>query len=112
MNKLFAAALVATASFGVSAQELLTFNDRWGAPKSRAEVRAELAQAVAAGQVLSQGEASLYPQPAREGRMLSRDEVRLALAGYVAPHPEAGEATPSTGQARRVARVAGMVVAR
>ncbi|MBL8323524.1 MAG: DUF4148 domain-containing protein [Rubrivivax sp.] len=114
MNKLLlsaASAVLAAASFGASAQELLTFNDSWGTPKSRAEVRAELAQAIASGQRLAQGEAGNYPLPATEGRMLSRAEVRAGLVGFVAPHPEAGDALPGAAPGVRLAR-AGTLAAR
>ncbi|MBL8323510.1 MAG: DUF4148 domain-containing protein [Rubrivivax sp.] len=108
MSKLLAAALIATATFGASAQELLTFNDSWGTPKSRAEVRAELAQAIASGQRLNQGEANVYPLPASEGRMLMRAEVRAGLIGWVAPHPEAGDALPHGDNLVRLARAAAL----
>lgn len=111
MFKLIATAAIAAASFGASAQELLTFNDSWGTPKSRAEVRAELAQAIASGQRLAVGEAGNYPLPASEGRMLTRTEVRLALVGYVAPHPEAGDVLPHAQPVVRMAQ-AGTMAAR
>lgn len=83
MNKLLIASLIAFASAGVSASEVTVFEDHVVGQVSRAEVRAELMAALAAGEPVRAGEASIATAPV-DGTALTRkqvrDEVRAALA--------------------------------
>jgi hypothetical protein len=95
MNKLLiavaAAATLATSVSAFAADAIYEYPQPATSTVTRAEVRAELARAVALGQV-SYGEASYVP--AEQGAALTRSEVRLALAearrNNLIPHGEAG----------------------
>lgn len=83
MNKLLIASLIAFASAGAFASVATDFEDHAVGQASRADVRAELRAALAAGEPVRAGEASLAPAPT-SGTALTRkqvrDEVRAALA--------------------------------
>lgn len=83
MNKLIVAALLTVASVSSFAQEVTAFDTEIANPRSRAEVRAEVRAALAAGEQLGWGEArrESFDAPAS---MLTRDEVRDAVEQAIA----------------------------
>lgn len=74
MRALIFTALVAMSSSAPMAQELIEFNDQSVSRLTRAEVTAEATRAAGAGETLTQGEITLFSDPAfASGR--SRSDV-------------------------------------
>jgi len=73
------ASVLAAAAFGASAQEATLFDDVPQSTKTRAEVKAELAQAQAEGFEISGGEATLFADTGVVGTR-DRAEVRAEAA--------------------------------
>ena len=73
------ASVLAAAAFGASAQEATLFDDAPQGTKTRAEVKAELAQAQAQGFEIVGGEATLFAEPRVAGTR-DRAEVRAEAA--------------------------------
>jgi hypothetical protein len=78
MNKLILAALLSVASVSSFAQEVTVFDADVASPRSRAEVRAEVRAALAAGEQLGWGEARAATIEAPRSA-LTRAEVRDAV---------------------------------
>ncbi len=73
------ASVLAAAAFGASAQEATLFDDAAQSTRTRAEVKAELAQAQAQGLVVSGGEATVFAEQRVVGNR-ERAEVRAEAA--------------------------------
>ena len=74
-------ALLVTTALPAVAGEIVPFDDHFVSTRTRAEVMSEVAAAVAAGHLYTQGEIITYPgDPAPSRSMLTRAQVTAELA--------------------------------
>ena len=104
MKALIASAVLAGFAATAVAQEIIPFDDHFVSMKTRAEVRAETAQAARSGELYrQQGELTYVPSFQVSAPVHSRAEVRAELAGAAASgalYRQQGEITwmePATG---------------
>lgn len=112
MTRSFVCALAALAGTMASAQELNHWDERgaaplqgYGEPKTRAEVRAELADARAAGWRLNSGEVSWFAEPGVVTRLAHKAHERVARRvqsqGLAAAHKQQFERVVPVGLRQR-----------
>lgn len=80
MKSIFYSIVFASFALPVAAQEIVEFDDHFVSTRTRAEVRAELASAAAAGRLEPMGEAMSYPTSMPSSSSLTRAEVKAELA--------------------------------
>jgi len=111
MKAIVFTALLATAALPLAAQEIIPYDDHFASTRTRAEVMAEVRDAVAAGHLYTQGEIVSYPDHPTSASMLSRAEVvaelaRAQAAGELSSQNEITSEPPlrMPGESSRLAR--------